>query len=327
MNQINPTNADVTVNVPPQVLVDAANNGTLQNVKSVEKQGDALVVVTNEGNTRTVTGQAVTLDQPDKKANQNLTQIYGTLTQHLDPTKDTQVQFNMAMVINLLFQLQEESYKSASVATLSNMVASLASTKSAAQELKTAAVVGLAFGVASGAIQMGAGAYGAAGEGKSLSEAGNQTVFREVSAADIAPPEEVDVGDGIVLKDVTEELTLDNKSVMKNADGTKGYTRAVRMDDQEFNMAYQASSRTRMAKSDIMKAVGSIGNSIGQGTSGIIQSKSKMEDAYAKMEDAMQGMNTQAMQRSISNLQQLNGIIQSMGDSQNQTLGAIGQSI
>ena len=78
---------------------------------------------------------------------------------------------------------------------------------------------------------------------------------------------------------------------------------------------------------DAGRGISSIASSSGQTGATLMQAQSKGHDAITKMYDTYASTETQNRSQIMSMLSFLIGIIQSAGDSQNQTLGSIGQGM
>ena len=334
MNQVNP---DVSLNISPQVIQAAAEQGTLENVKSVKQSGDALVVVTNDGHQVTVTGEEpIALDAPSKKAQSDLSQLSATVNQTVEPQKDSQATFNMSMILNILFELQENAAQSATLTTLTNMFASLAETKSSISDLKSSAMSQLVGGLFSGAVTMTVNIGGIAGEGKAVYDASNQTVVETVSPESVTPettPELSNAEMGMNVEDTeltdfsASKVEVDDAAVSKNAEAPKETVRKARVSDKEFQQKYNQVSSISRYLVQAGDAGGKMGQSVTQSQATLKQADAKGHDAIAKMYDTYASTENQNRSQIMSMLSSLISLIQSAGDSQNQTMGAIGQGM
>ena len=329
MNQVNP---DVSLNISPQVIQAAADQGTLENVKSVKKSGDALVVVTNDGHQFNVTGeQPVALDAPSQKAQSDLSQLSQTVNKKVEPEKDSQATFNMSMMLNMLFELQENAAQSANLTTLSNMFASLAETKSSIGDLKASAMASLVGGLFSGGVGIAFNVGGIAGEGAASYKAGQMEVVDPVTPESVsAPPPEPTVPDPAVADPSVADpskVEISDPEVGKQAEAPKETVRQARVSDKEYQQKYNQVSSISRYITQAGTAAGSMGQSVAQSEATLKQADSKGHDAIKQMYDAYASTETQNRSQIMSMLTALIGLIQSAGDSQNQTLGSIGQGM
>ena len=342
MNNVNqPTN--VTVTVPLDAMIKAAEQGNLENVSNIKKGDKSLVIETAQGKKVEVAYEGlVSIDKPDASANTDMLQLQNTVNKKVNPNEDAQATFSMAALISLLFEEEQQGWKSSVLNINTDLAGQMTSIMTQISDLKTGAVFQLVAGCLFGAAQIGGGALSMISPVMGAKAANKTTVTETVNVE--ADVNVAGAGEGVVPQqnvqaegnvfDNIEQLDLEEGEELlpnqikpgvesEDAKAPETRKRKATMSDKEWQTTYDKYVTMGRGAAELAQGTGQIGKGVNEFISTIYQTKSKEQEQIQAQFAANQQLMMAWMNQLVSLLNSLVSIIQQTGSSDASAMGTI----